>query len=105
MSKIYLPNGGHIVIHNEGWKQTTDPHTRETSYYDKKLDTFLGTITAAGVVHLTNACRHTYYPPGVDSLDQSFDILMNQIKQLPYWKTRNLKKLLNNYNSKSCTWK
>lgn len=102
MSTLYLPNGGRIVIHC-GWKSTTDTNSGHVTLR-KHDDTFIGAIHTNGTVHLTADCSHTYYPPGT-TLDNAVEVVERDIRKIGYYKLRQLKELLSNYNAKTCCWK
>ena|SRR5436190_9001246 len=107
MSKIFLPNGGHIVIHTSGWTETTAANGSQ-SYSKKNEDgtlTYLGVITASGVVHLTDLCSYTYYPPAISSLQEAYKIISSKMKDLCSAQCTDLKNQLKAWNSKSGYWK
>lgn len=107
MSRIFLPNGGAIEIHNQGWMQT-NYDGGNTVYNVKNADgttTFLGTITVSGIVHLTEACRYTYYPPPITNLDDCVKEIFTSMKLLKPWQLKKLKNELRSYNAKTGYWK
>lgn len=103
MSTIYLPNGGHINIHNSGWAQQTLDNG--VSIIRANDDTVLVSILPSGLVHVFDACRHTYYPPRIESMDEAYRVIEQDITSLSHYKLSALKKLLELYNAKTGSWK
>jgi len=104
MSKIYLPNGGQIIIHKENWSQTTDSNGNLT-IKEQSSNNFWGKITQYGVAHISNRCPHTYLPPEIKSITKAHAIINDNIKDLSHDQLVQLKRMLDKYNAKSGFWK
>ncbi len=105
MSSLYLPNGAQIEIYN-GWSQQTDEHGT-VSYYSKDKK-YLGCITKSGVVHLTDECKKTYYPPSLSSADDAVKLLINnkeKMRSVLVWHVAELKSILSRFDAKKKIWK
>lgn len=104
MSKIYLPNGAKIFL-SEPWSQTNEHNGNLSLYSNDSKKTFYGTITPAGVAHITSQCPHTYYPPSVDNLIEAFNTVSDQLEKLSHQQLMTLKRQLECYNGKKAKWK
>lgn len=63
ISTIYLSNGSRLVLH-EPWHQKVDEHGH-IHLYTITDQTYFGTITSAGILHISNERKFaTYYQPG-----------------------------------------
>ena len=103
MSKIILLNGSKIEIYNS-WSQTLESNGT-IKYHDQVSGNLLITISTSGVVNITNACRHTYYPPEVNDKDHALKIVMQNLKELSTYKVADLKKALVLFNAKGKFWR
>lgn len=103
MSRIFLPNGGQIEVHNNGWTQTRGEDGTLT--YKDKDGNLLFTISVSGTVHFASGVSYTYYPPPINSLDDAYLIVSEQIRKLSWYKLRDLKAALQDFNAKSGSWK
>lgn len=103
MSTIYLPNGAKIKIHT-GWEQTNEANGNLSLFSHGKKE-YYGIITAAGVCHLTDECRHTYYPPSIDNVNEALNTVEDNLTKLPGWRLKRLKKQLQNFDSRTQMFK
>jgi hypothetical protein len=104
MSRIFLPNGGQIEL-PENWISTTNTNGSVTYRKNDDEKTYLGTITASGIVHFSNYSGYKYYPPPIHSLDAAYHVLTDNIKNLHPWQLKELKKQLEEFNAKTYSWK
>lgn len=102
MSVIYLPTGAKITLH-DGWTESVHPDGTRT--YRKSDQTYIGSISPHGVIHLSDVANYTYYPPGIDDIDAAFTLIVENKKKISTWKLKQLKKELEKFNAKSGYWK
>lgn len=103
MSRIYLPNGGQIEVH-EAWTSESLNNGGITYFKKDSNKTFLGEFSQ-GVIHLTNSCKHTYYPPVIHNIGEAARLVQEHIRQLKTWELRQLKHSLLQFDSKKGEWK